>query len=116
VPGGQEIYLAPDGSLRYTQAHSENMPAGSVQCPLSYTPVRGTSDAVEVTINGFGTTGFMACPLLSDDLRDPQQWMVYVDMANATTPLKGNILTCTPFDVAGFEVQLGHSPAAWQYV
>lgn len=116
MPGGQQIYLSPDGSLRYTQAHSIHMPLGSIQCPLSYTPVRGAEDAMDVTINGFSATGFMACPQLPNYSYARQQWMVYANMVNATTPLKGNISNCTPFEVAGFEVQLGHTPAAWQYL
>ncbi|GAW15475.1 hypothetical protein ANO14919_048860 [Xylariales sp. No.14919] len=30
VPGGQQVYVAPDGSLSYTQAHSASMPPGSI--------------------------------------------------------------------------------------
>ncbi|KAI8950452.1 hypothetical protein F4801DRAFT_549135 [Xylaria longipes] len=30
VPGGQQVYIAPDGSLSYTQAHSASMPANSI--------------------------------------------------------------------------------------
>ncbi|KAI1809012.1 hypothetical protein GGS20DRAFT_468080 [Poronia punctata] len=29
VPGGQQVYLAPDGSLSFTQAHSAYIPEGS---------------------------------------------------------------------------------------
>ncbi|KAI1125614.1 hypothetical protein F5Y10DRAFT_226818 [Nemania abortiva] len=30
VPGGQQVYVAPDGSLSYTQAHSAYIPEGSI--------------------------------------------------------------------------------------
>ncbi|XXG96176.1 hypothetical protein Hte_002455 [Hypoxylon texense] len=30
VPGGQQIYVAPDGQVQYTQAHSSSMPPGSM--------------------------------------------------------------------------------------
>ncbi|KAI0192776.1 hypothetical protein F4808DRAFT_442742 [Astrocystis sublimbata] len=30
VPGGQQVYVAPDGALSYTQAHSAAIPADSV--------------------------------------------------------------------------------------
>lgn len=31
VPGGQQVYVAPDGALSYTQAHSAYVPEGSVR-------------------------------------------------------------------------------------
>lgn len=31
VPGGQQIYIAPDGSMSYTQAHSAYVPPGSIR-------------------------------------------------------------------------------------
>lgn len=31
VPGGQQVYVAPDGTLSYTQAHSAYVPTGSVR-------------------------------------------------------------------------------------
>jgi len=30
VPGGQQVYIAPDGTMSYTQAHSANIPPGSI--------------------------------------------------------------------------------------
>jgi hypothetical protein len=30
VPGGQQVYVAPDGALSYTQAHSAYIPPGSI--------------------------------------------------------------------------------------
>ncbi|KAI1111880.1 hypothetical protein F5Y14DRAFT_442982 [Nemania sp. NC0429] len=48
VPGGQQVYIAPDGSLSYTQAHSAYIPTGS-------------------TVNGFSrftSTAFAAPTLL----------------------------------------------------
>lgn len=116
VSGGQQIYLAPDGSLRYIQAHSMNMRSGSLQCPLSFTQVRDDSDASQIMISGFGSRGFMACPMLSSQ-SGQQQWQVYANIPNATVPLlRSNASSCLEFEAIGVEKELGHSPAAWQYI
>lgn len=91
------------------------MPPGSVECPLSYTSIRGSENAMEITMNGLRATGFVACPQLAGVLI-PQQWMVYANIPNATTPITKQTSDCIPFDVAGFVVELGHTPAAWQYL
>ncbi|KAI0808872.1 hypothetical protein GGR55DRAFT_189171 [Xylaria sp. FL0064] len=38
VPGGQQVYIAPDGSLSYTQAHSAYIPPGSIVTGFSRVP------------------------------------------------------------------------------
>ncbi|KAF2994288.1 hypothetical protein E8E13_003450 [Curvularia kusanoi] len=57
VPGGQQIFVAPDGTLGYTQPHSVSMPAGAIVDQFSKTAPGA---------NGLGTlsfeTGFVACP------------------------------------------------------
>ncbi|KAL6707849.1 hypothetical protein ACN47E_003749 [Coniothyrium glycines] len=58
VPGGQRVYVAPDGALSYTQAHSAYIPTGSIVDQFSReAPAAGQS---------FGylnfETGFVACP------------------------------------------------------
>jgi hypothetical protein len=58
VPGGQEVYVGPDGALSYTQAHSAFVPEGSVRDQFSREAPVGDA--------GFGylnfETGFVACP------------------------------------------------------
>jgi hypothetical protein len=58
VPGGQEVYVAPDGALSYTIAHSAYVPEGSVRDQFSREAPTGS--------NQFGylhfETGFVACP------------------------------------------------------
>lgn len=59
VPGGQQVYVAADGALSYTTAHSAYIPAGSIVDQFSKTaPSNG---------NSFGylnfETGFVACPV-----------------------------------------------------
>jgi hypothetical protein len=58
VPGGQEVYVAPDGALSYTTAHSVRKPDGSI--------VEGFSKTAAANGESFGylnfDTGFVACP------------------------------------------------------
>jgi hypothetical protein len=58
VPGGQQVYVAPDGALSYTGAHSAYIPTGSIVDGFSREQPSGGSQ--------FGTlnfdTGFVACP------------------------------------------------------
>lgn len=58
VPGGQQVYVAPDGALSYTVAHSAYIPPGSIVDQFSRElPAEGAQ---------FGylnfETGFVACP------------------------------------------------------
>ncbi|KAI1736034.1 hypothetical protein F4680DRAFT_433192 [Xylaria scruposa] len=41
VPGGQQVYIAPDGSLSFTQAHSAYIPPGSTVTGFSREPDSG---------------------------------------------------------------------------
>jgi hypothetical protein len=58
VPGGQEVYIGPDGAMSYTVAHSAFVPEGSIRDQFSREEPTGT--------NSFGylnfETGFVACP------------------------------------------------------
>jgi hypothetical protein len=64
VPGGQEVYIAPDGSMSYTQAHSAFVPEGSVRDQFSREAPQGS--------NSFGylnfETGFVGCPTSNSTL------------------------------------------------
>jgi hypothetical protein len=57
VPGGQQVYVAPDGALSYTVEHSAYIPNDSYVTGFSKTAPGG---------NGLGTLtfqgGFVACP------------------------------------------------------
>jgi hypothetical protein len=89
VPGGQQVYVAADGSLSYTTAHSAYIPAGSVVDQFSKTaPSNG---------NSFGylnfETGFVACPVGAAD----QGYQVYGQTQNfeASSDCLGfSALTC----------------------
>ena len=109
------MYLAPDGSLRYTQPHSQFIAPGSLICPLTYTQATG-SDASEVLIAGFDAAGFMACPMLnSTTVRE--HWQVYANIPNATVPLiHGDRSSCLDFEVVGIEKAMDGCEIAWEYV
>lgn len=59
VPGGQRMYIRPNGALGYTQAHSGSIPTGSTVTGFTYTPgiKFGTFG-----INLPGAAGLLACP------------------------------------------------------
>ncbi|CAO2654418.1 Nn.00g111510.m01.CDS01 [Neocucurbitaria sp. VM-36] len=58
VPGGQQVYVAPDGSLSYTVAHSAYIPTGSIIDQFS---VEAPADGQAFGYLHF-ETGFVACP------------------------------------------------------
>jgi hypothetical protein len=89
VPGGQEAYVAPDGALSYTQAHSAYVPEGSVRDQFSREAPSGT--------NSFGylnfETGFVACPATAPETG--YQVFGQVDGATFGSECLGfNMLTC----------------------
>jgi hypothetical protein len=59
VPGGQQAYVAEDGSLSVTQAHSVSTGTNGLRAPFSYTPQPGPNRVGGLSFNG---NGFVACP------------------------------------------------------
>lgn len=59
VPGGQLVYVATDGTVGYTQAHSGSVPAGAITTGFEYTPP--APEGSVGTLSGPGK-GFVACP------------------------------------------------------
>ncbi|EOD48974.1 hypothetical protein GTA08_BOTSDO10587 [Neofusicoccum parvum] len=95
VPGGQQVYIAPDGSLSFTQAHSAYIPEGSV-----------TDGFTTSQSSGFGilswTNGFIACPSANGTF----PYQVYGGgYSNNTACLGFDFLTSNYTGTAG----------AWQY-
>lgn len=114
MAGGQQVYLDPDGSLRFTASHSAAIAPGSISCPLKSEIFN--SELSEVLVSGFGATTFMACPMINST-RVPEQWQVYANIPNATVPLlHANSSSCLAFEAIGVKVDLGDSPAAYGYV
>jgi len=99
VPGGQEVYVAPDGALSYTQAHSAAVPAGSYRAMFSREAPSGG--------NSFGylnfETGFVACPAKAPETG----YQVFGQVEGATFGPE-----CLGFNALTSEVQ---QPGAWQY-
>lgn len=58
VPGGQQVYVAPDGALSYTGAHSAFIPTGSSVDEFSREEPQGSSQFGYLNFD----TGFVACP------------------------------------------------------
>jgi hypothetical protein len=116
VPGGQEVYIAPNGAMSYTQAHSAYVPEGSIRDEFSREEPTGG--------NAFGylnfETGFVACPAVAPETG--YQVFGQVDGATFGSECLGfNMLTgkSTPsFDTrmsANDFIVAGDQPGAWQY-
>lgn len=75
VPGGQQVYVAPNGALSYTTAHSAYIPEGSI--------VTGFNRTAAPNSDAFGyltwEDGFIACPCSAED-----GWRVYGNITNGT--------------------------------
>lgn len=104
VPGGQQVYIDPNGALSFTQAHSANIPAGSSYGPFAYEAGEPWS---HYSYQGWGATGFMACPT------EDNRWQVFGALANATVP-KGDVNECLGFSAMAITYK-GDIPA-WQYI
>ena len=94
VPGGQQIYVAPNGAVGYTQAHSGVAPPGS----------QFEGFAVENGELSFATSGFYAC-VSADNSTYPQLY---------ASALMSNYDNCYSIKLA---TATGNEPgfAAWQY-
>jgi hypothetical protein len=106
VPGGQQIYVNPQGALSFTQAHSIYIPTGSSYGPFNYSPGQPFG---HYTFEGWGATGFMACP---NTVGNPSSWQVFAAIQNATVPT-GDVSDCLGFDAAA--IAYNGSVPAWQY-
>ena len=97
VPGGQVVYIGPKGALRFTEAHTNAMPAGS------------TTGGFNVTQEGsFGEIshagGFVACPTKKAG-GAPYEIFVQVKGFEKTD--------CEGFDFVAVNVTTG---PAWEYI
>lgn len=98
VPGGQQVYVAPDGALSYTVAHSAYIPTGSVVDEFSREAPSGG--------NIFGylnfETGFVACPA-----GEGNGYQVFGQVDGATFAPE-----CLGFNALAVATD---APGAWQY-
>ncbi|TQB69636.1 hypothetical protein MPDQ_001587 [Monascus purpureus] len=105
VPGGQNIYVAPDASLSFTEPHQEGVfPPGSILDGFSFTPAQHQDGVSLVNYNGNGSTGFTACPASGD-----YPWQIF-----AAVPSKSFSSECLPFGIQGGKVT--SSPDVWEYI
>ncbi|KAL6237169.1 hypothetical protein BDW75DRAFT_92165 [Aspergillus navahoensis] len=107
VPGGQQIYVAPTGALKFTQAHSAYIPPGSSYGPFEYVPGPEGSVFGHYMYSGWGASGFMACPT------EDNRWQVFGALQNATVP-SGNVEDCLGFSAIAVPSKLVGQ--TWQYV
>ncbi|KAI1822989.1 hypothetical protein F4861DRAFT_512308 [Xylaria intraflava] len=98
VPGGQPVYVAPDGSLSYTQAHSIYIPPGSIAdgFALPLAPHLG-----KPTLIFQGRTWYL-CPVTPDETVDG----IFQVFA---TPAADN---CVSTEILGYPPAPGN---VWQY-
>ncbi|KAI4111268.1 MAG: hypothetical protein LQ339_000729 [Xanthoria mediterranea] len=120
VPGGQSIYVAPNGKLSYTIAHSASMPAGSAVKTFTATiPATGNGGGVPLgsfSFKGLGGEGFLACPSHKVDSKEgPYPYQVFVNvpaMSDKDAP-SGSKADCLGFSAVIAEYE--GDAAAWQY-
>ncbi|KAI1163486.1 hypothetical protein F5B18DRAFT_317611 [Nemania serpens] len=67
VPGGQQVYVAPDGSLSYTQAHSAYIPTGSTVDGFSR--VRSVAFGAPIYLYSAGRNWYL-CPVTEGKPRE----------------------------------------------
>ncbi|CAL3963282.1 hypothetical protein PZA11_000950 [Diplocarpon coronariae] len=72
VAGGQQVYVAGDGSLSFTGAHSGALLDSSSATPFEYSPQKANGDAGYVTFDG---KSFTACP--ADLGSDGTSYLIY---------------------------------------
>ena len=102
VPGGQTMYVAANGAVMYTIAHSGAIPVGAFTTGFVYTPPTAGQSFGDVSFNAGGATGFIACPVDGK----PDVYQVFADVTGKnTTGCLGFDALATPYT---------GSPA-WQY-
>ncbi|KAL5336287.1 hypothetical protein BJX70DRAFT_400788 [Aspergillus crustosus] len=113
VPGGQQIYVSPDGALKFTQAHSANIPLGSSRGPFAYVPPENPSGNGfgHYEYTGWGAKGFMACPVEKTE-EIPSKWQVFAALQNATVP-GGDVAECYGFSAVALATN--ETGDVWQY-
>ncbi|KAI0542733.1 hypothetical protein GGR58DRAFT_496839 [Xylaria digitata] len=100
VPGGQQVYVAPDGSLSYTQAHSAAMPPGSLVTGFS----RERSEAFGAPVYLYSAAAFWAlCPVTEGEPRE-RTYQIFAS--------SGNPEGCYNTQIRTYNPPSGH---VWQY-
>ncbi|KAI4152142.1 MAG: hypothetical protein L6R39_001893 [Caloplaca ligustica] len=114
VPGGQAIYVGPQGQLRFNNARVP-IPsvATKIEFALSPNPIPPPPGISAFVFSGVGkASGYLACPIT------PQgPWQVFVDLASLQDSWVpgGDISNCTGFDALAADY-MNPVPAAYEYV
>ena len=103
VPGGQQVYLGPFWNVAYTQAHSANIPPGSVVGSLKAYQQGGL-----INLND-DAQGWVACPPRASGGGGDIWNLVAKNGTNAE-----GLTSCTGINLAVHELASG-TIAAWQY-
>ncbi|CRG91352.1 hypothetical protein PISL3812_08400 [Talaromyces islandicus] len=106
IPGGQDIFVAPDGSLSFTEPHMEGVfPPGSIAYSgFTYTAPAEPGTVAILGFKGNGSTGFVACPR-----KGAYPWQIYVQL-----PGKNYTSGCLGFDVSAANVT--NAPLPWEFI
>ncbi|KAI0188029.1 hypothetical protein EV127DRAFT_435298 [Xylaria flabelliformis] len=100
VPGGQQVYIGPDGALSYTQAHSAAMPANSTVTGFS----RERSESFGAPVYLYSSlSSWWLCPVSEGEPRE-RTYQIFASNANPGDCYNTQIRTYTPDE--------GH---VWQY-
>ncbi|KAI8958704.1 hypothetical protein F5Y11DRAFT_351243 [Daldinia sp. FL1419] len=99
VPGGQQVYIAEDGSLSYTIPHSGALPEGAIA--TGFQRERSESFGAPVVL-GHDNQFWLICPVSEGEPRE-RTYQVYVDHG--------------PEDClnTGVRTYTGSEPDAWEY-
>ncbi len=104
------VYVASNGRLGFTQAHSSIVPVGAALSPFTLTP--GSSFG-SFGFSGLGATGFLACPTKNGTA----PWQIFANvkgLKDKDVP-GGCVKDCLGFDALAPNYTAS-GPAAWQYV
>jgi len=103
VPGGQIVYVTPDGEFGYSIPHSAVLPDGAVTTGFVYSPAASENSVGTLTF-GNGAQGFLACPTANST----SVWSVSSTATNGSVPEQ-----CLGINLATVAYDDGY--AAWEY-
>ncbi|KAI1433243.1 hypothetical protein GGR50DRAFT_513675 [Xylaria sp. CBS 124048] len=105
VPGGQQVYIAPDGRMSFTQAHSAYIPPGSA----IYGFTRDTTSSGQTILNN-EFRNWHLCPNSRIGAPEDRAYQLYA-FSNGVAPLPD----CIAIEIHTTE-PLDQSGGVWQYI
>ncbi|KAL8823795.1 MAG: hypothetical protein Q9170_008316 [Blastenia crenularia] len=114
IPGGQAVYIGPQGQLRFSQAR---VPVGRdatmIEFALSVNPIPAPPGVSAFVFSGVGkASGYLACPVTP---KGP--WQVFADLASIQDSWVpgGDVSNCIGFDALAADYT-SPAPAAYEYM